>query len=103
MGEDRISGRSASQLRPRGPNKRRYAAPSGLMLTAVSSIVRPRTAGGGPSSGCTKGSGGWIHSNPYRVSGKERKNGEATAIGCTAEPMSWIKPGRVKGRERAPP
>src|SRR5487761_525269 len=32
-----------------------------------------------------------------------RKNGEASAIGCTAEQMSWVNPGSVSCAERAPP
>jgi hypothetical protein len=47
--------------------------------------------------------GGSIHSSPCAASGRVLNTGEATANGCTAEQMSWVKPGSVSSAERQPP
>src|SRR5205823_5451933 len=52
--------------------------------------------------GCASGTGS-IHSRPFERSGKERRKGEATAIGWMAEQTSWTNPGAVSSALRAPP
>src|SRR5580704_13993585 len=57
-----------------------------------------------PSSrGCASSAEGQIQRSPASSSGRVEKKGEVTAIGCTADPRSWRKPGKVSSAERAPP
>ena len=44
-----------------------------------------------------------MNSSPCFASGSSRKNGDAAAIGCTAEQTSCTNPGSVNSAERAPP
>ena len=100
---DWIIGTSSRQRRPtvqlpgdmrRRPHHRR---------TQVSSSDCASTAADPSSSGCARGSGGWIHSRPCCARGKPAKAGELAAHGCTAEQTSCTNPGSVSSAERVPP
>src|SRR4051812_8266225 len=61
------------------------------------------TAAGRSSNGCASIAGGSIHCTPWVASGTVRKNGDAAAMGWTAEQMSCRQPGRVNAAVRHPP
>ena len=94
--------RRGSARATNGAISRSYARPSPRSPAAVSVIDRSSIAALPSSSGCASGTGS-IHSRPCDRSGKERRNGEATAIGWMAEQTSWWNPGAVSSALRAPP
>ena len=55
------------------------------------------------SSGWARSTSGQRHSRPCRSRSSECRNGEPTAIGCTAEQWSWSSPGTVSSLVRVPP
>src|SRR5271156_4701441 len=55
------------------------------------------------SSGWASAAEGQIQCKPASASGKVEKKGDATASGCTADPKSCTKPGRVSAADRVAP
>ena len=93
-----------SQCSASGPSRERQAAPSGPSPSAVRSgcPARPARPGRRPAAGRRRPPAG-ASRRPVPARSKARKNGEATAIGCTAEQTSCRKPGSVSSAVRAPP
>src|SRR5204863_1046551 len=85
------------------PKTRRQAAPSRPRAAAVSSTDWSIVPALPSSSGCAQSTSGQRHSRPCRSSASERRNGEPTAIGWTAEQRSCTSPGTVSSPLRAPP
>ena len=86
-----------------GAKSRRQARPSSPSPSAVSSTERSITPALPSSSGCARSTSGQRHSSPCFSSPSELRNGEPTAIGCTAEQWSWRTPGTVSSLVRVPP
>ena len=100
----KTSGASCVQCSAKGPNSPRHCLPSWPRRRlgcrqdrAPESRQSHRQADGLPAR--------TAESTPAhnRCSGSVEKNGEASAIGCTADPKSCRNPGSVSGRVRAPP
>ena len=94
-------GQSSHDACRRSADTRRASRPSAARRR-VERPLRPRRALPS-SSGCASITGGSIHSSPCAASGSVCQNGDATPNGCTAEQMSWTKPGSVSSAERTPP
>ena len=85
------------------PKTRFQALPSGPSPSAVALIARSITPAVPSSSGCARSTSGQRHSRPWRSSPSEFRNGEPTAIGCTAEQWSCSSPGTVSSLVFVPP
>ena len=102
------TGRSRSSFRRSNdvagaPNTRRQPGPSSPSPATVSSIDFDMTPALPSWSGWARSTSGQAHSSPYLSSSSELRNGDPTAIGCTAEQWSCRSPGTVSSLERVPP
>ena len=80
-----------------------HRGPSRPRVAAVAATSRCRIADSRRVSGCPTGAGAWANANPSRARSTARKAGEAIAIGCAVEQMSWRNPGRVTSSVLNPP
>ena len=83
--------RAARRRRPRRARRR-------CPRSSAASRRRCRRRAGGRRS-----TSGQRHSSPWRSRPSERRKGEPTAIGCTAEQSSCSRPGTVSSALRVPP
>ncbi len=98
-----MSSFSASKLAAEDPKMRRHAAPSTPRPSTVSLMDCTITPAVPSSSGWARSTSGHAHSSPWRSRPSELRNGDPTAIGCTAEQWSWSTPGTVSSPVRVPP